>query len=66
MGMAGRWGIIEGVRQRLMAYLFLHSCSKNGDAEARKLFFYHFEDYANLAMWKVRQLCVCRPTLCCI
>ena len=50
---AGRRGIIEGVRQRLMAYLFLHSCSKNGDAEARKLFFYHFEDYANLAMWKV-------------
>ena len=67
MDVAARGDIIEGVRQRLMAYLFLRSCSKNGEAVARKLFFYHFEDYANLAMWKVSIFTfACGPMLGCI
>lgn len=45
--------MIEGIRQRLMAYLYLQCSCSQRSPDARKRFFYHFEDYAHLAMWKV-------------
>ena len=46
-------GLITGIRQRVMAYIYLHSCREKNKAEALRRFFYHFEDYSNLAIWKV-------------
>lgn len=53
--------MIEGIRQRLMAYLYLRTMTKQARPGAKKNFFYHFEDYANLAMWKVHK----KATLAC-
>lgn len=36
-----------------MAYIYLQSLQQKNEESRRKLFV-HFEDYSNLAMWKVR------------
>lgn len=46
-------GLITGIKQRVMAYIYLHSCKSKSGPESRRRFFYHFDDYSNLAMWKV-------------
>ena len=49
----GRFGgLIEGLSQRIMAYLFREKSAANGEALRR--FYYDFEEYAGMFMWKVR------------
>lgn len=59
--LTGQGAIIEGVRQRILAYLYRRMLREKASPDARKNFYYHFEDYASLAMWKVDPLPSC-PT----
>lgn len=53
---AGQDTMIEGIRQRILAYfyrLMLQNSLDERKVDERKNFYYHFEDFASLAMWKV-------------
>lgn len=57
-----RQGLIEGVRQRMLAHLFLEAKAK-GESALRH-FFSCFDEYAGLLMWKVnpRKICTLSET----
>lgn len=49
--------LIEGIRHAVLAYIFKSQCmsqaSASGSSEARARFFYHFNNYMALVLWKV-------------
>lgn len=56
-------GLITGIRQRVMAYLYLRGLQQKGDENQRSLMMY-FEDFAGLVMWKVKLLALLGPQTC--
>ena len=47
-------GIIVGVKQRLLAYLWHRAKRDPNSANALRFFYYHFEEYRALCMWKMQ------------
>ena len=50
--------MIEGIKHRILAYLFRAHHAEGSCSAAVRKFFYDFQDYANLVIWKVGILCV--------
>ncbi|KAK9828644.1 hypothetical protein WJX72_001277 [[Myrmecia] bisecta] len=48
--------LIEGFKQRLLAFLFKMRQSERPASDALKRFYYYFEEYARLVIWKVQFL----------
>lgn len=46
--------MIEGIKHRILAYLFRAHCSDGPTSDAVRKFFYDFQDYTDLIIWKVR------------
>ncbi|KAK9804630.1 hypothetical protein WJX73_001191 [Symbiochloris irregularis] len=48
--------LIEGIRHAVLTYLFKSQCSQAVASEAHTRFYYHFNNYMALVMWKVQML----------
>jgi hypothetical protein len=46
--------MIQGLTHRVLAYLFLERARAGPRSDELRRFFFYFEKYANLAMWKAR------------
>ena len=44
--------IIEGIRHRILAYLFRERSAEGAGSGAVRRFFFHFQEYATLIIWK--------------
>ena len=47
-------GLIEGLTHRILAYLFLERSRAGPRSDELRRFYYYFEKYARLAIWKAR------------
>ncbi|KAK9845772.1 hypothetical protein WJX81_002105 [Elliptochloris bilobata] len=54
-GPSGR-GLIEGLTHRILAYLYLERSRGGPRSDELRRFYYYFEKYAGLAVWKVQFL----------
>ena len=46
--------MIEGIKHRILAYLYKAHSSDGPSSDAVRKFFYDFQDYTDLIIWKVR------------
>ena len=53
VGSSGR-GLIEGLTHRILAYLYRERRRGGLHSDELRRFYYYFEKYARLAIWKVR------------
>lgn len=44
--------IIEGIRHRILAYVFRERYAEGPGSGAVRRFFFHFQEYATLIIWK--------------
>ena len=54
--------IIEGIRHRILAYLYRERSAEGPGSGAVRRFFFHFQEYATLIIWKASSttpLCDC-------
>ena len=58
VGPSGR-GLIEGLTHRILAYLYRERRRGGLHSDALRRFYYYFEKYARLAIWKARTCCSC-------
>ena len=47
--------VIEGLKHRILAYLYRAHSKRVSAADVIRKFFYYFQDYADLIIWKVSQ-----------
>jgi hypothetical protein len=45
--------LIEGITHRILAYLFMERLSQTNAPDSLRRFFYYFDVYATLVIWKV-------------
>jgi hypothetical protein len=44
--------MIEGIRHRILAYLFRQRSAEGSSSGALHRFFFHFKEYASMIIWK--------------